>query len=188
LRSAGVLVVLFAELWSGVALGSMEISTTAFATQLGSAGLAGALIAAQAAASMAGGLWYGSRRHETTAADRYPRLCLLIAAGFAPLVLMGSLASALPLMALSGFALAPAAAVVYMLVDDLAPPGTATEVSTWLITALVVGIAVGTAIGGGLVSDDQVWRGFAAALLAAILSALVAYRGQPALRASPDPA
>jgi MFS family permease len=188
LRSAGVVVVLLAELWSGAALGAMEISTTAFAAQLGSAGLAGALIAVQAAASMVGGLWYGSRLHQDSAADRYPRLCLLIAIGFAPLVLMGSLASALPLMALSGFALAPAAAVVYMLVDELAPPGSATEVSTWLITALVVGVAAGTAVGGGLVSGDHVWPGFAAALLAAIVSWLVAYRGRSALRASPQPA
>jgi MFS family permease len=188
LRSAGVVVLLLAELWSGAALGSMEIATTAFAIQLGWAGLAGALVAVQAAASMAGGLWYGTRRHDASAADRYPRLCLLIAVGFAPLMLMDSMASALPLMALSGFALAPAAAVVYMLIDELAPPESMTEVSTWLITALVVGVAAGTAIGGGLVSDDHAWRGFAAALLAAIVSWLIAQWGRPALRASPKPA
>ena len=94
-----------------------------FATQLGSPGLAGALIAVQAAASMAGGLWYGSREHHTRAGERYPRLCLLIALGFAPLFLIGSMASALPLMALSGFAFAPAGAVLYLLIDDLAPAG-----------------------------------------------------------------
>ena len=39
---------------------------------------------------------------------------LLIALGFAPLFLIGSMASALPLMALSGFAFAPAGAVLYL--------------------------------------------------------------------------
>ena len=173
LRSAGILILLLAELVFGVAIGAMEISTTAFATQHGSPGLAGALIAVQAAASMAGGLWYGSRRHEMRAGERYPRLCLLVALGFAPLILMSSIASALPLMALSGFAFAPAGAVLYMLLDELAPPGGATEASTWLITAVVTGVAAGTAVGGSLVSGDHASRGFAAALLAAGLSWLV---------------
>jgi MFS family permease len=188
LRSAGVIVLLIAELWGGLAIGAMEISTTAFATQLGSAGLAGALIAAQAAASMAGGLWYGSRRHGASAAERYPRLCLLLAVGFAPLIVMGSMASAVPLMALSGLAFAPSSAVVFMLIDDLAPPGSVTEASTWLLTALVAGVAAGTAIGGGLVGGGHPSRGFAAAFAAAMVSWLVAYRGQPALRAAPEPA
>jgi predicted MFS family arabinose efflux permease len=188
LRSRGVVVLLFVEMGFGAAIGAMEISAIAFATQEGSPGLAGALIAVQAAASMAGGLWYGSRRHTTRAADRYPRLCLLIALGFAPLLLMTSMASALPLMALSGFAFAPAGAVLYMLIDDLSLPGTATETSTWMITAVVVGVAAGNAVGGALVSGGHAFRGFAAALVAAALSWFVAYRGQPALRAAPEPA
>jgi len=131
---------------------------------------------------------YGSRRHETRAGERYPRLCLFVAIGFAPLILMGSVASAFPLMALSGFAFAPAGAVLYMLLDEIAPPGGATEASTWLITAVVTGVAGGTAIGGGLVSGDHASRGFAAALLAAALSWLVAFLGRPALSSSPEPA
>jgi predicted MFS family arabinose efflux permease len=188
LRSTGVLVLLATELGFGASIGAMEISTTAFATHLGSPALAGTLIAVQAAASMAGGLWYGSREYRTPAADRYPRLCLLIAVGFTPLVLMGSMASALPLMALSGFAFAPASAVLFMLIDDLAPPGGATEASTWLITAVVTGVAGGTALGGTLVSGGHPSRGYAAAVLAAAISCVVAYIGQQALRASPEPA
>jgi predicted MFS family arabinose efflux permease len=188
LRSPGMVVLLFTELGFGAAIGAMEISTTAFATGLGSPGLAGVLIAVQAAASMTGGLWYGSRRHRARAAERYPRLCLLIAIGLAPLVLMSSMASAVPLMALSGLALAPAGAVLYMLVDELAPPGGATEASTWLITAVVTGVAAGSAVGGGLVSGGHPSRGFTAALGAAILSWLAAQLGRPALRAQPEPA
>jgi Major Facilitator Superfamily len=188
LRSPGIVVLLFVELGFGAAVGAMEISTTAFATQEGSPGLAGALIAVQAAASMAGGLWYGSRQHSTRAADRYPRLCLLIAVGLAPLLLMSSITGGLPLMALSGFGLAPAGAVLYMLIDELAPPGSATETSTWLITAVVAGVAAGNAVGGALVSGGHASRGFAAAVLAAALSWAVAYRGRPALQAAPEPA
>jgi MFS family permease len=188
LRSPGVVVLLGVEFGFGAAIGAMEISTTAFATQEGSPGLVGVLIAVQAAASMAGGLWYGSRQHRTRAADRYPRLCLLIAIGFAPLLLMSSIANALPLMAISGFALAPASAVLYMLIDELAPPGRATETSTWLITAVIAGVAAGNAVGGPLVSGGHASRGFAAAVFAAALSWLIAHRGQPALRAALEPA
>ncbi len=98
------------------------------------------------------------------------------------------MASALPLMALSGFAFAPAGAVLYILIDDLAPAGGATETSTWLITAVVTGVAAGTAIGGAAVSGGHASRGFAAAAVAAALSWLVAFGGRRALRASPEPA
>ncbi|MGH2924423.1 MAG: MFS transporter [Solirubrobacterales bacterium] len=188
LRSPGVVILLFTEFGFGMAIGAMEISITAFATQLGSPGLAGTLIAVQAAASMAGGLWYGSREHRTRAGVRYPRLCLLIALGFAPLVLIGSMASALPLMALSGFAFAPAGAVLYLLIDELAPAGSATETSTWMITAVVVGVAAGTAFGGAVVSGGHSTRGFAAAALAATLSWLVAFGGRRVLAGAPEPA
>jgi predicted MFS family arabinose efflux permease len=188
LRAPGVLVLLFTECGFGMAIGAMEISITAFATQLGSPGLAGTLIAVQAAASMVGGLWYGSREHPTRAGVRYPRLCLLIALGFAPLVLIGSMASALPLMALSGFAFAPAGAVLYLLIDELAPPGGATETSTWMITAVVTGVAAGTAIGGAVVSGGHASRGFAAAAIAATLSWLVAFGGRRVLSGAPEPA
>jgi predicted MFS family arabinose efflux permease len=97
-------------------------------------------------------------------------------------------ASAIPLMALSGFAFAPDGAVLYMLLDELAPPGGATEASTWLITAVVTGVAGGTAVGGGLVSGGDASRGFAAAVVAAALSWLAAYLGRPLLQTSPEPA
>ena len=182
LRSTGIAALALVELGVGAAIGAMEISTTALATVEGSPGLAGALIAVQAGASMTGGLWYGSRRHRAGAGDRYARLCLLLACGFAPLLLASSIASAVPLMALSGFAFAPLGAVLYMLVDELAPAGTATEASTWILTALVAGVAAGTGVGGALVSGGHPQRGFAAAVVAALLAGAAAYLFRPALR------
>ena len=72
-----------------------------------------------------------------------------------------------------------------MLLDELAPPGGATEAFTWLITAVVTGVAGGTALGGTLVSGGQPSRGFAAAVVAAALSWLAAYLGRPLLQSSP---
>jgi predicted MFS family arabinose efflux permease len=182
LSSRGILVLLVVELAFGASIGAMEISITAFATGEGSSSLAGVLIAVQAAASMAAGLWYGSRHHEAPAGDRYSRICLLMALGFVPLLFTTSIVEALPLMVISGFALAPAGTVLYMLVDELAPPGTATEAFTWMITAVVTGFAAGSALGGALVTGGHPQRGFAATVAASAVACAVAYVARPSLR------
>ncbi len=175
IASRAVLALLAVEVVSGASIGSMEIATTAFATQHGSPGLAGALIAVQAAASLAGGLWYGSRHREERAASRYPRTTLAIAVCFAPLPLAGSIGALFPLMALSGFGFAPSAAAVFSLIDDITPAGTATEASSWLTTSLIVGVAAGTAVAGAVVGGGHARVGFALAATAAIASCLGAF-------------
>jgi len=185
LSSPGIVVLMLTELGFGVALGAMELSVTAFAIQHGSTSLAGVLIAVQAAASMAGGLWYGIRHRTASAADRYPLLCFVIAVGFAPLLLATSILNAIPLMVLSGFAFAPATAVAYKLIEELAPQGTITEASTWLITAVVTGVAVGNAVAGPLVNGGHAHRGFAVSVVAATLAWIVSALGRGALRGAP---
>src|SRR5436190_2546622 len=182
LRSRGIAALVVVELAFGVSLGAMEISLTAFATQEGSGGLAGVLIATQAAASLAAGLWYGSRHHTAPAGDRYPRICLLLALGLVPLLFTTSIIEALPLMALSGFALAPSGSILYTLVDELAPPGTATEAFTWMITSITAGVAAGSALGGVLVTGGHPHRGLAATVVAAGVASAIAYLVRPALR------
>jgi MFS family permease len=188
LHSRGILALLLVEAAFGASLGAMEISITAFAADEGASSLAGVLIAAQAAASMAAGLWYGSRHHRAPAGERYPFICLLMALGFVPLLFTTSIAEALPLMVISGFALAPAGTVLYTLVDDLAPPGTATEAFTWMITAVTGGVAVGAALGGALVSGGHPHRGFAATVAGAAVAAGIAYVARPVLKAAPNAA
>jgi hypothetical protein len=166
----------------GAAIGAMEVATVAFATQEGAPGVAGALIAVQAAASLVGGLWYGARRHQSSAAERYPKLLLCIAAAFAPLLLMSSIATAFPLMTLSGFAFAPSGAVVYMLIDELAPPGGATESTSWVSTAIITGVAAGNAIAGAVVGGGHARSGYAVAVGAAALAGFLALSARPAWR------
>jgi predicted MFS family arabinose efflux permease len=179
LASRALRFLLAVELLGGVAIGAMEISATAFAAQHGSRALAGALIAVQGAASMIGGLWYGSRVRKGHAAERVSRLQLLVALGFAPLALATSMPALFPLMALSGAAFAPSAAAIFMLIDELTPAGGATESSTWVTTALVVGVAMGNAV-GGVVVGGHARAGFAVAAGAALLSWLFAHLARPA--------
>ena len=175
---------MFVEIAFGAAIGAMEISATALATGLGAPAFAGVLISVQGAASMAGGLWYGSRVHRKPAAERYPRLCLLIALGFAPLLLTSTKADSIVLLIISGFAFAPAGAVLYTLIDEVAPAGTATEASTWMITAIVTGLAAGNAIAGALVAGGHPHRGYALAVGAAFLAWAIAVWSRPRLRAA----
>jgi MFS family permease len=182
LRSRGILALLVVEIAFGVSLGAMEISITAFATGEGSSSMAGVLIAVQAAASLVAGLWYGSRHHEAAPGERYPRICLLLAAGLVPLLFVSSIGEAIPLMIVSGFALAPAGTVLYGLVDDLAPAGTATEAFTWMVTAISSGVAGGSALGGTLVSGGHPHRGLIAMVVAAAVAAAVTYVARPVLR------
>jgi MFS family permease len=188
LRSRAIVLIVFVELCFGVALGAMEISITAFATGEGSGSLAGVLIAAQAAASFAAGAWYGSRHHATPAADRYVRLSWLLALGLVPLLFTTSIVEAIPLMALSGLALAPVTASLYSLVDELAPAGTATEAFTWMITSIAAGVAGGQAIGGLLVNGGHPHRGFAATVVAAGVGAAIALVARPSFRPAPSTA
>jgi predicted MFS family arabinose efflux permease len=188
LASGPVALLVAIQIPLGVAIGAMEVATVAFATQEGAPGVAGALIAVQAAASLAGGLWYGARAHRSSAAERYPRLLVCIAVAFAPLLLMGSIASAFPLMTLSGFAFAPSAAVIYMLVDELAPPGGATESTSWVSTAIIAGVAAGSAIAGVVVGEGHAQYGYAAAVAAAALAAMLAVAARPLWRPLEEPA
>jgi len=162
------------ELAIGAAIGAMELSTTAFATQHGSPSASGALIAVQAFASMAGGLWYGSRHRESRAAERFPRTCLALAIGFAPLPLAGSIGGLFPLMLLSGFAFAPSSAAVFALIDEIVAPGTATEATSWITMALITGVAIGSGVGGAVVGGGNADVGYLLAAGAALTAALIA--------------
>jgi hypothetical protein len=188
LASARVRLLVAVQVPLGIAIGAMEVATIAFCTQEGTPGTAGALIAVQAAASLAGGLWYGSRTHRSSAAERYPRLLAGIALAFAPLLLMSSIPGAFPLMTLSGFVFAPSGAVVYMLIDELTPSGTVTESSSWMSTAIVTGVAAGNAIAGAVVGGGHAQRGFAAAVAAAAFAAALAFTARPSWRLAPESA
>ena len=60
------------------------------------------------------------------------------------------------LLLAGGVFIAPMAAIYYVIVNRLAPPGTATEANTWTSTAHVTGAALGSALAGVLVDGPGV--------------------------------
>jgi len=182
LRSSSVWVLMGAVFGIGVAVGAAELAITAFATDHGVAELGGALIAVQALASAAGGLWYGARTWREPPGEPLPGVALVFAITFVPLIAVPSIGAAFPLMAISGLALAPAISLVYLLLDSVAPVGTATEATGWMLTAIVGGAALGNAVAGVAVTEASPHAGLAVALAGALVTLGVTWAGKRSLQ------
>jgi MFS family permease len=182
LRSPGVLVLMGAALGVGLVVGAIEISITAFASDRGVAELGGTLIAIQAVGSVVGGLWFGARDWGGPAGNRLPAIALVFTLSLAPLVAVPSLALAFPLMALSGIALAPTIAVIYLLLDSLAPPGTAVEATGWVLTAIIIGAALGNGAAGVAVSEADPHVGLAIGLVGGFITLGSTWLGRHSIR------
>ena len=78
---------------------------------------------------------------------------------------------------------APATTIVYSLLDRVAPRGTATEATTWMILGYAVGGAIGAALAGIAVQASGVELGILVSSAGALLSALVVLSRPRALKA-----
>jgi MFS family permease len=164
LASPGLRTVALSFAAFGFAGGAVEVTVPAFATFAGSRGLAGVLLALLSAGSVAGGLVYGTRSWRSSAGQRYVAVMWLFAAAVLALAIAGSVPVLGALLLLAGCTFAPLSALVFALVDTVAPLGMATESFTWIASAELAGIAGGSAAAGALV-DGQGTR--VALLLAA---------------------
>jgi len=160
---------------TGIAFGALEVAMPAFAVERGhSAALAGIFLSAMAAGSLVGGLWYGARRWSGPIVARFIGLEVLFTLGLLPLLTADSIGAMVVLMAIAGLALAPSAAAGYLVVDHIAPPGTVTEATTWVMTANVAGGALGAALGGVVVQQVSVQAALVLACAGPALGTLVA--------------
>ena len=163
-------------------VGGIEISITAFASDHGAAELGGTLVAVQAVGSAAGGLWFGARDWRVPPGERLPAIALVFAVCAAPVVAVPSVAAAFPLMALSGLGLAPTIAVIYLLLDSLAPRGTAVEATGWVLTAIIIGAALGNGAAGVAVSESSPHLGLAVGLMGGLVTLTSSWLGRRSLR------
>jgi predicted MFS family arabinose efflux permease len=182
LLSRGLWVLIGTSLCFGFAQGTLELTLTAFGSAHGSQAIAGPMIAVQSAASLVGGLVYGARPRTAPAEQRYARLSVLLAVGFAPLALADSVGVLAVLMIMPGLALAAVTSVEYLIVDRVVPEGTSTEAFGWMITAALVGVSLGAAAGGAAVNGGHIRAGFLVAFAGVALAALGAIAGRGRLR------
>ncbi|MFC9509142.1 MFS transporter [Streptomyces sp. NPDC057002] len=173
LRSAGLLALLGAFLFIGMALGSITVASVPYADAHGGDAVYGWLMAALGFGALVGGTVYGARQWAGEPARRLQVLVALLVVCYLPLLLMPDAVPMVALTALAGVFLAPAIACAFVLVDRHAPRGTVTEAFSWLVTTFTVGHSVGAGVAGPVVEAGGALWGFAVPGAAGGVSLLV---------------
>ncbi|GAP49493.1 MFS transporter [Streptomyces azureus] len=173
LRSAGLLALLAAFLFIGMALGSITVASVPYADDHGGDVVYGWLMAALGFGALVGGSVYGARQWAGEPARRLRVLVALLVVCYLPLMLMPDAVPMVALTALAGVFLAPAIACAFVLVDRHAPRGTVTEAFSWLVTTFTVGHSVGAGVAGPVVETGGALWGFALPGVAGGVSLLV---------------
>ncbi|WP_329130226.1 MFS transporter [Streptomyces sp. NBC_01476] len=173
LRSRGLVVLLCACFFIGIALGAFSLAAVAYGDAHGGDSATSYVLAANGAGALAGGLAYGARRWAGVPERRLRLLSLGLAACYPPLVLVPGLGWMLLLAVLSGFFLAPTLACGFLVVDRHAPAGTVTEAFSWVVTAMGVGAALGTAVAGLVAQHGGTRAGFGVSAVCGVVATLV---------------
>ncbi|MDQ0603130.1 putative MFS family arabinose efflux permease [Streptomyces canus] len=173
LRSPGLLALLGAFLFVGIALGSITVASVPYADDHGGDVVYGWLMAAIGLGALIGGTVYGARQWTGEPARRLRVLVALLAVCYLPLLLMPGAVAMVLLTVVAGVFLAPAIACAFVLVDHHAPRGTVTEAFSWLVTTFTVGASVGTGVAGPVVEAGGAVWGFAVPGVAGGVSLLV---------------
>lgn len=185
LRSPGLLVLLGAFLFVGIALGSITVASVPYADGHGGDAVYGWLMAALGLGALVGGTVYGARQWSGVPERRLRVLVGLLAVCYLPLVLMPGAVAMVLLTAVSGVFLAPCIACAFVIVDRHAPSGTVTEAFSWLVTTFTVGASVGTGLAGPVVEAGGALWGFAVPGAAGAVSLLVLLGAGGVLAAPP---
>ncbi|MEV0906523.1 MFS transporter [Streptomyces hokutonensis] len=173
LRSPGLLALLGAFLFVGMALGSITVASVPYADGHGGDVVYGWLMAAIGLGALLGGTVYGGRQWTGAPERRLRVLVGLLAVCYLPLMLMPGAVAMVLLTVLAGVFLAPALACAFIIVDRHAPKGTVTEAFSWLVTTFTVGASVGTGVAGPVVEAGGALWGFAVPGVAGAVSLLV---------------
>jgi MFS family permease len=173
LRSRGLLALLAAFLFVGMALGSIAVAAVSYADDHGGDAVYGWMMAGLGLGALVGGTVYGARQWSGEPARRLRVLVALLAVCYLPLVLVPGAVAMVLLTVLSGVFLAPCIACAFVLVDRHAPGGTVTEAFSWLVTTFTVGASVGTGLAGPVVEAGGTVWGFVVPGAAGVVSLLV---------------
>ncbi|MGC0333078.1 MFS family permease [Streptomyces sp. SAI-170] len=173
LRSPGLVALLAAFLFIGMALGSITVAAVPYADEHGGDAVYGWMMAALGLGALVGGTVYGARQWAGAAERRLRVLVAFLAVCYLPLTSMPGAVAMVALTALAGVFLAPAIACAFVIVDRHAPSGTVTEAFSWLVTTFTVGASVGTGLAGPVVEAGGAVWGFVVPGAAGAVSWLV---------------
>ncbi|WP_330341030.1 MFS transporter [Streptomyces sp. NBC_00557] len=173
LRSPGLLALLGAFLFVGIALGSITVASVSYADGHGGDAVYGWMMAGLGLGALVGGSVYGARAWRGAPERRLRVLVASLAVCYLPLTLTPRAVPMVLLSVLSGVFLAPCIACAFIIVDRHAPSGTVTEAFSWLVTTFTVGASVGTGVAGPVVQAGGTVWGFAVPGAAGAVSLLV---------------
>jgi MFS family permease len=148
LRSRGLRLLFTALAGVGIAIGALNVLAVGSAERHEAEWLAGTLPAALPAGTLLGGLLYACRAWPGSNAAHLVAGTAGFAIGWLPLLSDPGPTAAALLVTVPGAFLAPLLTSSFHAVHTLAPPGTATEASAWLIASIGIGQAAGTALTG----------------------------------------
>jgi MFS family permease len=170
LASPVIRLLVFTGFAIGSTFGALDVTGPAFGAAHGSSALGGPFGASLALGSALGALVYGSAPERFgTPAQVTVRLALFQPLICLPLLLAPTVGVMLALGVLAGTFIAPTITARTQIAREAMPPGTGTEVFTWLSLSLMIGASAGSAIAGPVVQAGG-WR--AGVVLAAALPAL----------------
>lgn len=136
----------------GVPVGTLTIVATASEAARADAGLAGWILAVNAAGALVGAIIVGIRPLGSTP-ERLLTLCgILLAVGYLPLALTGLPTWAYVVAAgISGLMLPPTLGQVFERISQLSPSAALTEANGWVVSAMTLGVGAGTLVAGVIV-------------------------------------
>lgn len=149
-ESRGLRTIVVCDLAIGGWLGSLEVAVTSVAASSGIAELAAVPLATSAVGSIAISLWTGSRRTNQSPGRRYVAGTVVVAVAMPLTLLAQSIAPIAVILVIVGAGFGLLNVAVFELLDEVSPPGRATEAFTWLTTSQAAGLAIGAAAAGRL--------------------------------------
>ena len=186
LPAAGLATLAPAFLLIGAMFSSIDLSTVAFASELGHRPVAGLILGTYALGSAVGGLWYGSRRWRAPIGRRFTITAALTVAGVSAFWAVPGLLALDAVGFVAGLAISPTLMAGYAILERQAPPHRRTEAMAWLSSTISVGVALGSAVAGHIIDAHGARPTFAFAACCGAAGVLICVAGLARLRTEPD--
>ncbi|HEX9032438.1 MAG TPA: MFS transporter [Streptosporangiaceae bacterium] len=186
LPAAGLITLAPAFLLLGSMFSSIDLSTVAFATDLGHKPAAGVILGTYAAGSAVGGLWYGSRHWRAPLGRRFTITTAITVAGISTFWAVPGLLALAVVGFLSGLAIAPTLMAGYAILEGQAAEHRRTEAMAWLSSTISVGVAAGSAVAGRIIDLHGARWGFGFAACCGAVAVLICVIGLSRLRTEQD--
>ncbi len=166
----------------GIMFSSIDLSTVAFASELGHRPLAGLVLGTYALGSAIGGLWYGSRHWRSPLGRRFIITAAITVAAMISFSVMPGLLALAGVCLFAGLPVAPTLIAGYAILEQQADPHRRTEAMAWLGSTISVGVAAGGAIAGHIIDGHGARVSYVFAAGCGTLAVLICLAGRAKLR------